>query len=325
MAKIEQCENSIHIPEDTIVTLTKTGETTELGYSSFKSRGSPTTRVSKNQYIINYTGELCEYKHTSNRSQNYKSFNRSLAHARRMINLNVTNLSQCRWVTLTYHENMMDSGRLTKNINKFHEKCRNKYGQYKYIEAVEAQERGAWHFHIIMIFDQKATAPFIPIDVLKKKWKHGDVTIKSINNPYDLSLYLTTCVGDVPLDEYTGPVDKKKIKTVTVDGQLKQYVKGARIHLYPAGFNNFRYSTGLKRPVKEYMTYGEAKKRLKDSTPVYSLSLKITDDEHNFTGYVKHDTYISKKGYKCYAAYEREQDYKYKQIQDSDYDDQSEP
>jgi len=323
MTKIEKCDDSIHIPEDAIVTLTETGETSELGYTSFKSRGSPTTRVSKNEYINNFTGELCEYKHTSNRFENYKSFNRSLAHARRMINLNVTNLTHCRWVTLTYGEEMMDSVRLSQNVKKFHEKCRNKYEHYEYIQAVEAQERGSWHLHIIMIFDHKA--PIIPIDVLKKKWKHGDVTIKSIYNPYGLSLYLTTCVGDVPLDEYTGPVDKKKIKTVLVDGQLKQFVKGTRIHLYPTGFNNFRYSAGLKRPVKEHMTYGEAKKRLEGSTSVFSQSLKITNDDYNFTGYVKKETYINEKGYKCYAAYEREQEYKYKQIQDSDYDDQSEP
>jgi len=117
MTKIEKCDDSIHIPEDSIVTLTETGKTTELGYTSFKSRGSPTTRVSKNEYINNFTGELCNCKLTSNRSQNYKSFKRSSVHARRIINLNVTVLKHCRWVTLTYRENKMDSGHLTKNIN----------------------------------------------------------------------------------------------------------------------------------------------------------------------------------------------------------------
>ena len=41
----------------------------------------------------------------------------------------------------------------------------------------------------------------------------------------------------------------------------KYYIKGARLSLYPPKFNLYRTSRGIKKPVKEYMTYKQAKEK----------------------------------------------------------------
>jgi len=321
MLKTRQYYDFLGVPLNSIVRFTKTGEIAEIVYLSVTPKGSPTTKVSKDLYRNNYTDEICEYKHTFNRSEDFKSFNRSLANAQKMINLNIKNLLYCRWVTLTYSENMRDSKRLYNEVKIFIKSARRKYGHFGYITAAEPQERGAWHVHIILIFN--CDAPFMHIDVLSSYWKYGNVTIKSIDNIYDLSLYLTAYIGDMPLDEYVGPVDKRKIKTVFEDGKPKQYVKRGRMHLYPAGFNIFRYSRGLKKPVKEYMTNEKAHKRLGDSVLIFKKTIELSDDKYNFKAFLIREIYMSKKSHTRYVAHKLEQNALYKEIQYSDYDEQS--
>ena len=68
--------------------------------------GSPCRKIDKDHYEDMRTGELKEYKHIQNRSESLKSIRHTLERIRALINSNVTEPENVRWVTLTYAENM---------------------------------------------------------------------------------------------------------------------------------------------------------------------------------------------------------------------------
>ena len=81
----------------------------------------------------------------------------------------------------------------------------------------------------------------------------------------NVGAYLTAYLGDMDVndafknnsDEIQRCLDgSATIKSVEIDGDKKYYIKGARLSLYPANFNMYRCSRGIKRPV-EYMDYLE--------------------------------------------------------------------
>lgn len=49
---------------------------------------------------------------------------------------------------------------------------------FEYIVAMEPQNRGAWHAHLILIFNGKA--PFIPNDEISALWGQGFVKTKGL-------------------------------------------------------------------------------------------------------------------------------------------------
>ncbi|PBG22232.1 hypothetical protein BGU81_22045, partial [Clostridioides difficile] len=89
---------------------------------------------------------------------------------------NITNVSHCKWITLTYAENMTDTKRLYDDFVKINKQL--KYYiikefnlRYDYIFAMEPQGRRAWHCHMAMIFE--TDAPFIPNSKMSELWKQG--------------------------------------------------------------------------------------------------------------------------------------------------------
>ena len=188
---------------------------------------------------------------------------------------NVINTKLCKWVTLTYKENMKDTTKLYKDFEKFIKRFRYYFNDFKieYIVAMEPQGRGAWHCHCIFIFDK--TPPFINNnEVLQKLWSHGftkTTNLKSIDN---VGAYLTAYLGDMELNKYNvsllkesgleaskmvfkyvNEIEGKKLKTP------KSFIKGGRLYLYPPNFNLYRISKGIKKPIKEMVTYKKAKKK----------------------------------------------------------------
>jgi len=303
MLQSKQSYDNMSIPIDSIVRLIKTGEITEIMHLPVNAKGSQIIKISKNQYINKNTGEVCEFKHTTDRSMDYKTFTRSVTYGQKMIDLNVKNPSFCRWITFTYQENMRDSERLYTDYKIFIKSARRKYGPFEYIAAAEPQGRGAWHLHVIFIFKRKA--PFMNIKELSKLWIHGSVTIKSLDNIINPGFYLTAYLGDMESKDYDGVVNEKMIKTVITDGQVKRYIKRGRIHLYPSGFHIFRYSKGLLRPEKEYMAYSDAKKRVEDSVLIFKKTIELSDD--TFKIYLTREIYMHKKSYARLVAYKLKQ------------------
>ena len=57
--------------------------------------------------------------------------------------------------------------------------------------------------------------------------------------------------------------------------QKKAIVKGARLHLYPSGFNLYRCSRGVKRPEVEEMTEGEAQELIGGAQLTYEKTIAV--------------------------------------------------
>ena len=209
-----------------------------------KNLTSPIKVLDKDNYVYLPTGEVKEFDHKKNRSDDgYVSLRRTFRNLRALLNTNCSKPENCRFVTLTYGENMTDPKKLDFDVKNFMKRIRQKYLDYQieYISIAEPQGRGAWHCHIVLIFDRQA--PFIPNDDIWAMWspkgfksslvegnKGYDFTsIKLLDNVDNVGAYLTAYLGDLPLDDAdTLGIDTTKfaLKTITDgDGTPKRILK----------------------------------------------------------------------------------------------------
>lgn len=258
------------------------------------------------QYVVCATGEVKDIETYSSRIDGQKNLLRTFALARGIINTNVTDVKKVRWGVLTYAENMTDTERLYKDFKKFNMRfqyyCDKKgFGRPEYICMMEPQGRGAWHIHYLFIWQHKA--PYIPNDELRALWGHGFVKVKKLDDVDNVGAYLTAYVGDMEVMECVSEGSRsiaqvnrmgltpKEIKNDEGKKELKYFVKGGRLKLYPANFNMIRYSRGIKKPTTEYLCYEEAQKKVSAATKTFSSAIKLIDSDHDF------ETTIIKQNY----------------------------
>lgn len=244
------------------------------------------------RFVICATGEIKDIEHHNTRKDNKKGLYKTFANARGVINANVTDVTKVRWCTLTYAENMTDPKRLYMDFQQFNQRfqyyCKQHgYSKPEYIVMMEPQGRGAWHAHLLYIW-QDMKAPFIPNEEFRALWGLGFVRIKKLDNVDNVGAYLTAYLGDMEIDEIdiTRAVGKqcKIVEVEDENGQKvsKAIVKGARLDLYPANFNMLRCSRGVKRPVEEMMSQVEASKKVSGATKTFESAIKLTDNENDF-------------------------------------------
>jgi hypothetical protein len=66
----------------------------EVMYMKNSNRdGLPITKISKDEYILDGTGEIFEYEHTENRTQNKDNLRKTFKNLRHLINYNFGNSS----------------------------------------------------------------------------------------------------------------------------------------------------------------------------------------------------------------------------------------
>ena len=243
-----------------------------------------------NEFVICSTGEVKEVEHHNTRKDNKKGLYKTFANCRGMINANVTDVSKVRWCTLTYKENMTDPKRLYSDFQQFNQRfqyfCKTKgYSKPEYIVMMEPQGRGAWHAHLLYIW-QDMKAPYIANKDFRELWVHGFVKIKKLDNVDNVGAYLTAYLGDMELDEIQGKTDGKEVKIVEVDENgekvKKAIVKGARLDLYPSNFNMLRYSRGCKKPIEEMMYQDEVTKKVLGATKTFESAVKMIDETTGF-------------------------------------------
>lgn len=247
--------------------------------------------------IIHVCGEIGHFRHDEkSRADDKRGVSRSLAKLRNLINANVTDVANMRWVTLTYAENMTDIKRLYDDFKNFNKRFTyylqtHEIEKPEYIAVVEPQGRGAWHMHVLYIWS--CPAPFIANNsVFAPMWRHGFTKIQALRGDIDnLGAYLSAYLGDMSLDEYMTLPDSERIAVVRegcdvmekeVEGASgkrvkKKILKGARLRLYPPGTNIFRASRGVKRPVEEYVTHDEAKRKVGSALPTFRSALLVCD------------------------------------------------
>lgn len=268
------------------VRLKECGHIIEIMSRNHHGHGEPTTiKISADEYIDTRCGEIKQFNHNTSRADDLKSVARSLALGRDMLNANIDDVSRCRWLTLTYAENMTDTKKLYYDFLNFNKRCRQKFGYYEYITAAEPQGRGAWHLHCVLIFDDKA--PYMPNEVVSDLWKQGFVTVKRLDDVDNVGAYLTAYLGDMELSEaHAQGITSGEVKTVEYEEngeyKSKRYIKGARLSMYPPKFNIFRYSRGCKKPIVTYTYYSEAMKKACVGAQTFAKGVVIADPDSEF-------------------------------------------
>lgn len=266
------------------------GNISEITVCQHVSSGLPCIKIDKDNYCDTRTGELLKYSHIENRSQSLDSIRSTLSKIRGLINSNILDADFCRWVTLTYKENMTDSKKLYEDFRRF-------WGRFsywctsqniiipEYISVVEPQGRGAWHVHAFFIWSEKA--PFISNSILADLWQNGFVKIKALKDVDNIGAYFSAYLGDIPLNELSKmdievrlkcsrcPIDEKNF--IDDEGFIKKkdFIKGGRLFLYPPGMNIVRSSRGIKKPVVERTTYELAQKKVSSAKETFSRSFEI--------------------------------------------------
>ena len=291
------------IKERDTVTVTSMNHITEFQYMQKTNNKCTIKKLNDKEYVLLATGEILEYKkHVPDRTAHLSSLYRTMKNLRYLINNNfVGNLNES-FITVTYKENMQDTKRLYQDVDKFMKRLRYKYkgkSTIDYIVVVEPQKRGAWHCHILLLFNDLKQAD-LKIHELKEIWGHGEqVDVKSIENIDNIGAYLTSYLTDMPL----GELDQEEILVNNLSGSSvkkvddKMYVKGARLHMYPEGMNIYRNSRGIKKPERVKMSYKNAKKHVGADTLTYSKSIEIAlpNDQSNILSYEYYNKKRTKK------------------------------
>lgn len=252
--------------------------------------GPPVRRLDADRYFDIRTGEVFEYKHIENRAGSKCSITATMAKIRGLVNTNVVVADNCRWVTLTYADNMTDTKQLYSDYHSFWKRffryCSSHgWDKPEYISVIEPQARGAWHCHVFFIWS--SSAPFIPNADLFDLWGHGFVKITAVSNVDNIGAYFSAYLADIPLDDYNKSLSdvsdslsivEKEIIDNTGQKVKKKFVKGGRLHMYPPNMNILRCSRGVKRPVVDETDYGDVKKEQASLGELtYSTTLQVQD------------------------------------------------
>lgn len=314
--KVEKLEENYKVKNYQMVRVKEMGNVVELMFQENRNNSNVIKKISANEYIDTRTGEVKEFIHIENRSQAVNEVRKSLSRLRDYINTNVTNVEYCKWVTLTYKENMTDTKKLYKDFEKFNKRLRyalSKEGyKYEYIVAMEPQGRGAWHAHMLMIFDCKA--PYIKNNsddpkefTMESVWGHGFTSTKKLDRNIDnLGAYLTAYLGDMELTEAVENVglfnimDKNSnINYPVVEVEVnegdkkvsKAILKGLRMVLYPPKFNLYRCSRGVKKPIVSYEREIDAQKKISAGTLTFERTIKLTDADSDYSNVINYRYY----------------------------------
>lgn len=293
--RMKEEKRNVFISNDDLVTVTRMSHIVEVQYLEKRNTKSHIKKLDKDRFLELSTGEIKEFSHIENRSESLNSLRQTFKKLRYLINNNFTGKGNELHVTLTYAENMTDTEKLYDDFRKFMQRLKYQYkniSSIDYISVIEPQERGAWHSHLLLRFNDLDKV-FIENKVLADLWGHGFVTIKSLKDVDNIGAYLSAYLADVELTEENvlkALSNKSEIKIVQVDGKQKKFIKGGRLHMYPPGMNMFRKSKGIKFPARENMRYDKAKKIVGSAQPHYSKTYHVdTDDFQNTIHYEQYN------------------------------------
>ena len=276
------------IKSNDLVTVTKMGNITEIQHMEKMNREQRIQKLNKQQYVELATGEIKDFELSANRSENLNSLGKTMKKMRYLINNNFYGKKNELALTLTYAENMTDTKRLEEDLESFIDKLRYKFkgkSKIEYLHVIEPQERGAWHSHTLLRFEDLKYI-YIPNDEIREMWGQGIVTVKHLNNVDNIGAYLSAYLTDLPLndkDVASAMLNGKKLIEKEIDGETKRFIKGGRLHMYPRGFRFFRKSRGIKYPERTKMKYQDAKKEVGFAEPNFSSVTKIENDDFKNT------------------------------------------
>jgi len=271
-------KHSVFIAPDDVVKVTEMNHIVEVQHMEKMNHKANIKKLDKDRYLEIATGEIKEFEHSETRKDNLNALRQTFKKLRYLINNNFSGGGNELHVILTYKENMRDTEKLYDDFRKFIQRLRYKYNNISsidYISVIEPQERGAWHSHLLLRFNDLKSV-YIKNKDMANLWGHGFVQVKSLKDVDNIGAYLSAYLSDVELNEenWTQALNKE---VKEVNG--KKYIKGGRLQMYPPGMNIFRKSSGIKYPERKMMKYKEAKKVVGGRDPHYQKSLFIENEE----------------------------------------------
>lgn len=264
------------------------GHLQEVQYMQKMNTQANIKKLNSDEYVDLNTGEIKEFDKTENRSESNNSLRQTFKKIRHLVNNNFKGSRNELFLTLTYEENMTDTKKLYLDLDKFIKRLRYRFkdkSTVDYMTIVEPQERGAWHTHTLLKFND-LNSVFIPSDDLEELWGHGFIKIKRINDVDNIGAYLSAYLADLELtdDDLLKAISKDlKIEEKEVNGVKKKFVKGGRLYLYPTGMNLYRKSKGIVFPKRERMTYKKFKEKAGSAEPHFSKTYEIDVDDFKNT------------------------------------------
>ena len=329
MTKIRSINsNQLYIAQNAEVSLKFAGNTAQVTFTAGKNRKCPIKNLSKDEFIDLSTGEVKKRQHSTNRFQSPKSVRKSITSLMDLIRCNATNPNNCKWITLTYSEEMTDCKRVFKDNKAFLRKLRSYLKKqkltesktdFKFIAVAEPQGQthgNAWHIHLLLIFS--SNAPYISNQDITELWGCGMTDTHKVYDADTLALYFRAYLSDVEyvdddksddsadiyfdiLSEYEREqLEKAKdgtsnasIVTKNVGGVNKKFIKGERLKYYPTGMPLYSCSRGMNRPTVERVVNKDVKDKLKNYYLSFRQSFIIGDKDK---GNIVDKRYYQKKG-----------------------------
>ena len=196
-------------------------------------------KLSKHNYVVLSSGEIKKYNNSKNNIKTQSNLRKTFKNLRQLIRTNFDNKSKNQlFITLTYAENMTDHKRLYSDFDAFLKRLKRRFKEHKfdYIAVAEPQERGAWHFHILLKTNQKTL--YINNTELTTLWGNGFTDVQRLKSD-DVGSYYVAYFTDI-LDETKNSKRRKK---------------GERLKFYPKNFKFYRCSRGIKKPVEKIINY----------------------------------------------------------------------
>jgi len=219
-----------------------------------------------NKYMVLSTREVKDM--AENCGKQKQSLLATFDELRGLIRTNFDNEGQNQvFLTLTYRENMTNIKRAYDDFEFFwkkvvrHCKCH----ELAYINVVEPQGRGAWHFHV-MIKSLNQKELWIDKNKIKDLWgrERGNAYIERLKGD-DVGAYYVAYFttgfkhkgwkeADLNVgEEVHNPESADRMKLL--DKVKKGQIKGERLHMYPKNTQFFRCSRNIARPVKSKVTH----------------------------------------------------------------------
>jgi len=185
------------IPKNALVKMTQMNHITHIQYMEKRNDRVNIKKLDKDRYVHLATGEIKEFNHIETRKDSYNSLKQTFGKVSDLINNNFKGQPNEFHVTLTYKDNVTDTKRLYSDFKRFMTRLKRKYqdkSTIDYMSVVEPQERGAWHCHVLLRFNDVPKL-FVSNNLIRELWGQGKiVSTKSLKNIDNIGVYLTACV-----------------------------------------------------------------------------------------------------------------------------------
>lgn len=260
---------SIEIPLDKVVKVQHQGERHKELLYRMRDFDSVIRKISKDEYVDIRTGEIKKYERKEEKTRKNLIVTFRGLSGRIRAHFDTENNGKQLFITLTYAENMQDYRQLYTDWDAFWKRLKYYMRGHNldYIAVAEPQERGAWHYHVMLKSDKYL---FIPKEKMTELWGHGYTTTEDLKSD-DVGRYYVAYFTDL-----FGELGEKAKK------------KKARLHMYPVGMKFYRCSRGITAPKDEEMLYSEVIERW--GKPEHTSTILI--DEIKSDDYVETQRYV---------------------------------